>query len=631
MARPEKVKELGPRLREILRYFWPYARPYRGLMAGSLLAIIAEVFLRLLEPWMLAVVLDYVIAPPSGGAPYRPIISNMDPLTLLFWSSVGMVLAVGLRAIAVYSSTVGFSLIGNRVLTEVRADLYRHLHSLSMSYHNKARKGDLTVRVIGDIGMLKDVVVTAMLPLIGNLFILVGMVGVLFLLNWQLAVLALAVVPLFWLSTIRITEKIHKVSGDQRRREGSMASSASEALGAMQIVQALSLERSFVDTFSGDNKKSLKQGVKGTRLAARLERTTDLIIAISTALVLYFGSRLVLSGGLTAGELVVFLTYLKSALKPVRDFAKYTARLAKAVAAGERVLDVFKHEPDIKDGPDAVPAPQLRGEVRFESVYFGYEPDHPVLRGVAFEALPGQRIAVVGGSGNGKSTLANLILRLYDPWSGRVLVDGRDLRDYTLESYRAQIGVVLQDTLLFAASVRDNIGYGAPGATPEEIEAAARLAHAHDFILGLPDGYDTVVGERGVTLSGGQRQRISIARTAIRNAPILILDEPTTGLDGESARVVTDALARLAEGRTTVLITHDLRQVATADHILFVEGGEVIEQGTHPELMQVAGRYCQLQLINGGASPSSAEQARRAATDSRFGPLSGVVGGPNTS
>ena len=609
MSRPEKVKDLGPRLREVLRYFWPYARPYRRLMAGSMLAIVAEVGFRLLEPWMLALVLDYVIAPPEGGAPYLPVISSLDPMTIVLIASVGMVLTVGLRALSVYASTVGFSLIGNRVLTDVRADLYRHLHSLSMSYHDRARKGDLTVRVIGDIGLLKDVVVTAMLPLIGNLFILLGMVTVLFLLNWQLALLAMVTVPLFWLSTVRLTEKIHKVSGDQRRREGSMASSASEALGAMQIVQALSLERSFLDSFAGQNRKSLKQGVKGTRLAARLERTVDLLVAISTALVLYFGSVLVLGGDLTAGALVVFLTYLKNALRPVRDFAKYTARLAKAVAAGERVLDVFHQQPDIKDDPDAVDAPSLRGEIRFENVFFGYEPDRPVLRGVDFEVEPGQRIAVVGGSGNGKSTLANLVLRLYDPQSGRVLVDGRDLREYKLESYRAQVGVVLQDTLLFAATIRDNIGYGAPGATPEEIEQAARLADAHEFVLGLPDGYDTVVGERGVTLSGGQRQRISIARTAIRDAPVLILDEPTTGLDGESARQVNDALARLAAGRTTFLITHDLRQVSTADRILYVEGGEVVESGTHNELMRARGRYCRLQLINGGSPGQSGDPA----------------------
>jgi ATP-binding cassette, subfamily B, bacterial len=609
VARPQKVRDLGPRLREVLGYFWPYTRRHRKLMTGSFLAIIAEVLLRLVEPWMLALVLDYVIVPQQGAAKPLPLLGALDPMTLLLVASIGTVVTVGLRALAAYYSTVGFALIGNRVLTDVRADLYRHLHSLSLNYHNKARKGDLTVRVIGDIGLLKDVVVTAVLPLLGNLFVLVGMVAVLFWLNWQLALLSLVTVPLFWLSTVRISEKIHKVSGDQRRREGNMASSASEALGAMQIVQALSLERSFLDSFSGHNKKSLKQGVKGTRLAAQLERTVDLLIAVSTAVVLYFGARLVLGGDLTAGALIVFLTYQKNALKPVRDFAKYTGRLAKAVAAGERVLDVFQHQPDIKDSPDAVPAPRLRGEVRFDRVRFAYEPDRPILRGVSFEATPGQRIAVVGGSGNGKSTIANLLLRLYDPQAGRILVDGHDLTDYTLESYRAQIGVVLQDTLLFAATIRENIGYGAPGATPEDIEAAARLANAHDFIMEMPEGYDTVVGERGVTLSGGQRQRISIARTAVRDAPILILDEPTTGLDGENARLVSEALVRLAEGRTTFLITHDLRQVSTADQILYVEEGDVVERGTHAQLLDAGGRYTRLQLVDADDQAGTASRA----------------------
>lgn len=609
MARPRKVKELAPRLRMILRRFWPYVRQHRLLVLGSLFALVAEVFLRLLEPWMLALVLDYVVLPQNGQAKPLPVISSMDPSSVLLLASVGLVVAVALRAVAVYFSTVGFALVGNKVLTQVRADLYRHLHRLSLSYHNRTRRGDLTVRVIGDIGMLKDVIVTALLPVLGNIFILVGMLGVLFWLNWQLALLAMVTVPLFWLSTVSLTDKIHSVSRDQRRREGSMASSAAESLGAIHIVQALSLEEAFASAFARQNKKSLKDGVKGTRLSARLERTVDVLVAISTGLVLYFGAQLVLGGELTAGALVVFLTYLKNALKPVRDFAKYTGRLAKATAAGERVLDVFEREPDIQDAPNAVPAPPLQGEVRFESVTFAYEPDHPVLKDVSFEAHPGERIALVGASGHGKSTLVNLVLRLYDPQSGQVMVDGRDVRDYTLASLRTQIGVVLQDTVLFAASVRDNIAYGAPDATDEQIWAAAALANAHEFIEQLPDGYDTVLGERGVTLSGGQRQRISIARAAIRNAPILILDEPSTGLDDENARTVSAALERLAVGHTTFLITHDLRQVSHADQILLIEGGRVVEHGTHGSLMRAGGRYASLLGVGAarGTPPSSDE------------------------
>jgi ATP-binding cassette, subfamily B, bacterial len=297
----------------------------------------------------------------------------------------------------------------------------------------------------------------------------------------------------------------------------------------------------------------------------------------------------------------VFLTYLKNAFKPVRDFAKYTGRLAKATAAGERILEVFEREPEIRDHPDAVVAPRLCGRVRFDDVTFGYDPGRAVLEHVDIEAGPGERVALVGSSGSGKSTLVNLLLRLYEPQTGRVLVDGRDLREYTLESLRSQVAVVLQDTVLFAASVRENIAYGNPEAPPEEVEKAALLANAHDFIQAMPDGYDTVVGERGVTLSGGQRQRIAIARAAIRRAPVLILDEPTTGLDDKNARQVTDALENLATGSTTFLVTHDLRQVARADHIVYLEGGRVVERGSHESLLRSGGRYAS--LVRLGVTP----------------------------
>jgi ATP-binding cassette, subfamily B, bacterial len=311
-------------------------------------------------------------------------------------------------------------------------------------------------------------------------------------------------------------------------------------------------------------------------------------------LVLGFGALLVMRGALTPGGLLVFLAYLKTAFRPVRDLAKYTGRLAKATAAGERVLDLLDRTPDVRDLEGAVPAESLHGHVRFDAVSFAYENGSPVLRHVSFAADPGQQIALVGPSGIGKSTTVSLILRLYDPTAGRVMIDGRDIRDYTLASLRSQIGVVLQDSILFAASVWDNIAYGAPDVTREEIETAARLANAHDFIQALPNGYDTVLGERGATLSHGQRQRIAIARAAVRKAPLLILDEPTTGLDEENQRAVIEALKRLAAGRTTFLITHDLTFAADADLILYLEGGSVRERGRHADLLRAQGRYARL-------------------------------------
>jgi ATP-binding cassette subfamily B protein len=472
--------------------------------------------------------------------------------------------------------------------------LYRHVQYLSLSFHTKARTGDLVVRVISDVAMLQDVVVTAVLPMLAKTLILVGMVVLMFCLNWRLAVVALVVFPLFWLRTISMGRKINEVSRQQRKREGAMASNASETLSAIKTIQALSLESAFEQQFVRHNEKNLKQDVKARRLSAGLERSVDVLTAVAGALVLFYGTLLVLRKRMTAGELLLFLAYLKNAFRPIQEFAKYTARLGKAAAAGERVLELLQHVPEIRDLPGAQRAPAFCGKIRFEGVSFAYEPGHELLSDINFEVQPGQCVALVGPSGSGKSTLVSLLLRLYDPQRGRVLIDDRDVREFTLESLRSQISAVLQDNLLFAVSVRENIAHGAPTATLEEIEAAARLANAHEFILELPQGYDTVLGERGVTVSQGQRQRIAIARAAIRKAPILILDEPMTGLDKKNEQAVVEALERLDYGCTTFLITHDLRHASRADLSLYLEAGRVVECGTHRELLHSNGRYASL-------------------------------------
>jgi ATP-binding cassette subfamily B protein len=472
---------------------------------------------------------------------------------------------------------------------------------LSLHFHTKARSGDLVARVISDVGQLRDVVVTAALPLCANILILFGMLGVMLYVNWQLALLALVTAPLFVLSTIRLGKRIKEVARAQRKREGMIAATASESIHAIKVVQALSLEDTFNQAFRNYNQKSLKDGVKGTRLAAKLERTVDVFIALSTALVLWYGTQLVLRGELSTGWLVVFLSYLKNAFKPTRDLAKYAGRLAKASASGERIIDLLQQEPDIRDLPEAVDAPRFRGAVRFENVSFSYEPSQLVLQNVELAVEPAQLVAIVGPSGNGKSTLVSLLLRLYDPQQGGVLIDGRDIRSFTLASLRAQISVVLQENVLFAASVRDNIAYGAPEASDAEIERAARLANAHDFILALPEGYNTVLSERGASLSGGQRQRIAIARAAVRNAPLLVLDELTTGLDEENEQIVVEAIERLARGRTTFAITHNLDMATRADLVVYLEDRQIVERETHAELMARDGRYAGLYRLQTAA------------------------------
>jgi ATP-binding cassette, subfamily B, bacterial len=596
MGRPQTLQALIPGLWRILQRFSPYLRQQRALISVSMLALFCEIGLRLLEPLPLKFVFDEIFAQQSqgSGVPLPVASGALDSRSLLLLCAIAVLVITGLRGVAAYWNTVGFALIGNRVLTEIRSLLYCHLQGLSLSFYNSARSGDLTLRIISDVGVLQEVVVTALLPLVANFLILLGMIAVMFWLNLQLALLSLALLPVFWFSTQHLTRRIRDVSKQQRRREGAMAATAAESIGAIKIVQALSLQSQFSTLFTGQNQKSLKDGVKAKRLAAHLERTVDVLIGAATALVLWRGAELVMSNALTPGDLLVFLTYLKNAFKPVRDFAKYIGRLAKASAAGDRILDLLDQAPEIYDLPDAKPAPRLTGAVSFEQVEFAYQPGNPVLQDLNFCIQPGQQVAIVGHSGSGKSTLSSLLLRLYDPSRGVIAIDGTNIRQYTLESLRTQISVVLQDSVLFAASVWDNITYGSSTATETDVIAAAKLANAHNFILNLPLGYDTVLGERGVTLSGGQRQRLSIARAAIRQAPILILDEPTTGLDKANEREVLDALERLAIGRTTFLIIHDLELAARADLILYLEQGRLIERGTHAELMQLDDRYAAL-------------------------------------
>ena len=595
-SRKATLAQTWPGLRRVLRRFAPYLRPHGGLLTGSVLALLAATGLKLLEPWPLKFVIDRVVTTEHGAGSGIPMVDALEPMTLLTLAAIGLIAVVGLKAVFEYAARIGFALVGNRVLTAVRNDLFSHLQRLSLGFHARARTGDLTMRLIGDVGMLKETSVTAALPLAANLLVLVGMIAVMLALNWQLALVALLPLPLLWLSSVRIGRRIQDVSRKQRQREGEMAATAAEALAGIRAVQALSLEERVSGTFVGASARDLREGVKAKRLAAGLERLVDILVAFGLAAVLWFGTLQVLDGRLTPGDLLVFITYMKNTFRPVREYAKYTARLAKATAAGERIISLLDEQAVVKDAPGAVPAQGFQGEVRFERVAFAYAPDAAAtLSNVDIVLAPGSTVAVTGPSGTGKSTLASLLLRLWDPTSGKILIDGHDIRGFTLSSLRPQISLVPQETPIFRGTVAENIALGAGrDVDAEEIEAAARLANAHDFIMSMPQGYATEISERGATLSAGQRQRIAIARAALRRAPLLVLDEPTVGLDRANEAAVSDALWRLAAGRTTLLITHDLDLAARAERILFLDRGTVLEDGRHGELLAHGGRYAAL-------------------------------------
>jgi ATP-binding cassette, subfamily B, bacterial len=595
---PKSIRAALPGMVRILRQFAPQIRRERPLLVLSFLALMAEIVLHLLEPWTLKFIFDYILLDNTKlKTSSFAFLQGFHPLTLLTGATLVMLAIAGLRAITAYFSVAGMAQAATNILTEIRADLYSHIQRLSLSFHHKAKSGDLITRVTSDVDRLREVMVMAVLPLLAHSLTLITMVGVMFWMNWELALIAIAVIPLFIYSTVRLTKRIRKQVKTQRQREGAMAATAAESIGAIKVVQALSLQDMLENAFHDHNRNSLSASVKAQRLSAGLERSVELLVGVATAIVLWRGVQLVLSQALTPGDLLVFVNYLRIAFKPMRQLAKYTGQIAKATASGERILDILNTVPDVRDLRGAIAAPLLQGAVQFEHVTFAYDTEKGVVRDINFSIKPGQRVALVGASGGGKSTLMSLLLRLYDPSEGRILVDGHDLREYTLRSYRHQISVVLQDSILFAASVRDNIAYGRLGAGHLEIEAAAKLANAHEFIMQLPQGYDTILGERGATLSGGQRQRIAIARAAIRHAPIVILDEPTTGLDNKNERVVNEALDRLTANRTTFLISHNLKSVEQADLILYLENGQIIEQGTHQQLMHLSGRYAALHAL----------------------------------
>ncbi len=574
---------------------------WRRIIAASV-CLLAGVVLRILEPWPLQYVIDRILIPSTTavGTHAAPSFEN-SLLSTLTLCAVSMVLIALVRASADYYRTVAFSLVGNKVVTELRARVYQHVQNLSMDFHQKSRNGDMTVRLISDLNMLKEVAVSAALPLLSSLLLLVGMMGVMLWLNVQLGLVAVGILPAFWLVTARGSKKIHQSAKLQRKREGALAATAAEAMSAVKSVQAMAIGSRFATVFGESNSKSHKEGVKTSRLTAGLERSVDVLIAIASAIVVWQGARLVQQEVLSPGGLVVYLAYLKRGYKPLQDFAKYTGRISKGLAAGERIVELLDHEVTIKDSPQSTRAPNLRGDIEFKDVSFAYPGKLDVLLNLSFHLPCGKHLAIVGPSGVGKSTILSLLLRLYDPREGAICIQNQDIRTFTLQSLREQMSIVLQDNAVFASTVRDNIALSMTSATDKEILAAANIAMADGFIRELPVGFDTRLGERGVDLSQGQRQRLAIARAALRQSPILLLDEPTSNLDASNRAHVSAALRRVAANRTTILVTHDMDLAAQSDLVLCLVGDGQYEYGTPQQLAALGGVYCSLTSLQDSA------------------------------
>jgi ATP-binding cassette subfamily B protein len=581
--RPTTGKRKGS-LRRTLHTVRPHLGQHRVLIAAGMAALFAEVILRVLEPWPVKIVVDAVTA--SLGATMGAA-SGTPAATVELLIACGLILVglVALRAITSYLSTVAFALVGSRVATDLRARVFDHVQALSLRYHSVSSAGDTVQRLVGDIGRLQDVAVTAGLPLVGNVVTLIVLTGVMAWLDPLLTAVVAAAAITYLLVSRPSARAITSASRKTRKGEGALATTASETLGAIRVVQAYGLESVLAGAFVQGNQTALTEGVEARRLAAGLERRTDVIVGFATAIVLAGGGWRVIDGQMTTGDLVIFLMYLKIAMKPLRDMAKYTGRIARAAASGERVADLLDEHVDVADRVGATALAPVTGDVGFDSVSLTDDHGRPLFHRINFQVPAGQKICLLGPSGAGKSTLVGLLLRMVDPSSGSVRIDGMDVRNATLASVRSQVSVLLQESVLFATSVHENIRYGRLDATLAEVEDAARRANAHDFITELPDGYNTVLGSRGNTLSGGQRQRIAIARAMLRNAPIVILDEATTGLDPAGRALVEESLDTLTAGRTTITITHDWHSVLRSDRVLWLEHGQIVEDGVPAELM----------------------------------------------
>jgi ABC-type multidrug transport system fused ATPase/permease subunit len=590
----------------MLRFIGSLIRPYRRTLAVIFLFMLIETAMSLAAPWPLKVILDSVVGThklsPWLHRLLGPVLENGSKAHVAMAAAIAFILIAIIDAIASYIDNYYTESVGQWVAHDLRMRTYHHLQRLSLGYYSTHETGTILSTLTTDIQTIQGFASSSTLGILVDMLTIVCMLGLMFWLNWDFTLIAIAVTPFLLLFVSRFKKAVKAATHEVRREQSQIVAVAQQGLEAMQVVKAFGREKAEETLLYSVSEATVDAALKARSIKALLSPVVNVTVAICTAIVLWRGAILILAGNLTIGELTVYLAYLARFFKPVKDLATTTNAVAQVTVGVERVRTILDADLIIPDDPNGLEPESLNGEIEFDHIAFGYDPANPILTDLSLKIRPGQFVGIVGPTGSGKSTVVSLIPRFYDVQGGTVHIDGQDVRKYKLKHLRNQIGYVLQDTVLFRGTIFENIAFGRPAATKEQVIEAAKLANAHDFIMAMPLGYDTPVGERGLTLSGGQRQRIGIARVMIRNSPILLLDEPTAALDSESEKLVIDALEKLMEGKTVIAIAHRLSTIRDADLIAVIQGGVVAESGTHDELMAKNGLYAELHRTQFDAS-----------------------------